>query len=64
MKKKKLKLNELNVKSFTTSAKEIRGGIFTYHPTQDCPTQHCDSHLECATILEPGDFGICAPQKL
>jgi len=45
MKKNKLKLDELNVKSFTTSADKLKGGGFTivttdpytYFPTKKCP---------------------------
>ncbi|MEO1054073.1 MAG: pinensin family lanthipeptide [Bacteroidota bacterium] len=69
MKKKKLKLNELNVKSFTTSIDKIRGGLGqncsedVCHLTLECPTQQCDSHLECATILVPGQVGLCEAPK-
>ena len=53
MKKNKLQLKDLNIKSFTTSPEKIKGGsIICYQPTQDCPS-------DPVTLLGEGEFGFC-----
>lgn len=59
MKKQKFKLNELNVKSFTTSPNEIKGGIST-----ECETMRCNTRDYCPTLLAGNNVGFCdAPTK-
>lgn len=58
MKKNKLKLSELNVKSFTTEASDkVKGGLASFvvrcDPTVNCPTDE-------VTQLDGNDVGICA----
>lgn len=63
MKKNKLKLKDLNVKSFTTEASDkVRGGFVSFviscEPTVNCPTDE-------VTKLDGNDVGICeAPSRL
>ena len=49
---KKLKLNDLKVKSFVTSGDElnvktVKGGAFTIYPQQGCDS---DNHSDCCPI--------------
>lgn len=62
MKKKKLNLAQINVKSFTTSMKEIKGGTGMLVSTE-CQTQACNSNAPCPTLLGPGEVGLCQPPE-
>lgn len=57
MKKKKLKLNDLKVSSFTTTTegKAIKGG----NVSTGCETMECNTRDFCGTLLQGNDVGLC-----
>ncbi len=57
MKKQKLSLDQLKVKSFVTSKDQIKGG-FQLVTFGICET----AEPPCNTVI-PGDFGICQAPK-